>query len=116
MLASIEDPELASRPAFVASQAAVLEAAGRAPDALKLVTGAHEALLAEKGRLGTAKTALDRDVLPILARLQLKVLIDRFGLLRGCVHYLRSGSRAFGSCERLRLSPSILRLFDRPTP
>jgi len=65
--------ELRSRPAFVATQAAVLEAGGGEAAALEVVTALQRAVLGDKGKSRAEKAAVSRGLLPLLARLQLKV-------------------------------------------
>lgn len=73
ILAGVSDAKLTSKPAFIASRAAILEAAGKADSALELVEGAYKRSLENKQQPAAGKKAVDTALLPILARLQLRV-------------------------------------------
>lgn len=73
ILSALESKELTRRPAFVATQAAFLEASDQGDAALELVTRVQEAELADRQKTKPEKAIISKGVLPIIARLQLKV-------------------------------------------
>jgi len=77
ILGEVLPRELRSRPAFVSTQAAVLEAMGKEATALEVASRLQQTELGDKsrGKSKAEKAAISRGLLPLLARLQLKVHI-----------------------------------------
>jgi hypothetical protein len=67
--------ELRSRPGFVSTQAAVLEGMGKEATALEVASRLQQTQPGDKSKSKAEKAAISRGLLPLLARLQLKVPI-----------------------------------------
>lgn len=116
ILAGVSSREVREKPAFITTFAAVLEAAGRAEAALSLVSSAQAAQPAAKSRPEKSTAGAAQALLPILARLQLKVLLAPLlqlwlRLCRGGrdsqeVHCCRTGRRRRGCFQYLQAPAS----------
>ena len=65
--------ELQDKPAWLSTRASLLEAAGNEAAALELVSKAQSTRLNDRKQTKAQKAAISRQLLPTLARLQLKV-------------------------------------------
>ncbi len=73
ILAGAKSEELLSRPSMIATRAALLEASNQEAAALDLVTQLQTSLSADRQKSKAEKAATSKGLLPIIARLQLKV-------------------------------------------
>ena len=65
--------ELQEKPALIATRAALLEASNQEASAVKLVMQNQASLTADRQKTKAEKAAISKGILPIVARLQLKV-------------------------------------------
>lgn len=77
ILSSLQSEDLQNKPALLATQATLLEASKQERAALDLFSQVQASQLADKQMSKAEKAALNKGVLPIISRLQLKVNTPR---------------------------------------